>query len=1680
MLPGKRVGVSAVMFLASAFVALMVFIPTNITVLAGHRTDPGHRTIHPAVLPTRSAETGSKVAPSGIESSYGSIPLSFEPNVGQADPSVDFISHGANYSLLLAGDQATIDLEQQAITQDPVLSKMAPKTLRKFEASKYFRVSSRFHKAKKALRLQIGLAGANAHAKSEPLDELPGKSNYFVGNDRSKWRTGVPNYRRVRYSAIYPGIDLIYYGNQHQVEFDFLVSPGVNPSSIALNSDSRTKIARSGALEFGTGQDVILLRQPSIYQIERDGTRLPVQGGFAPRRDGTIGIEVAAYDKSKPLIIDPVLAYSTYLGGNNEDFGEDIAVDSSGAAYVAGTTLSTNFPLANNYSSTSNSSGMAFVSKLDPTGSTLLYSTYVGGTGETWGSSIAIDRNQNVYIGGQTFSTDFPIVNGFQTSNNNAVGNGNGFVARIDTTQTGTASLVYSSYLGGGGNSTNQAIGDEVFGVAADANGLTYLTGQTSSDTSVTPFPTTSTAFQTSLASTNGNAFLTVLDTNQSGAASLVYSTYLGGDSAGSDPIGDYALDVAVDTQGDAYLTGRTASDASGPFPVTSGAYQSSLGSPDGSVFVTEISTTQSGAQSLVYSTYFGGSATSLFGDWGEAIALDTAGKVYVTGDASTSDFPTSPGAFSTTNSAEGKAFAAKFDFSQSGSQSLVYSTFLGGTDGPDGENGMGIAVDANGDAFVVGETSSTDFPTTPDALQSTLAAGDWHGFLTQLNPGATGLLYSTYLGGSCTTGLGDGALGVALDSLGNSYITGYTCSSDFPITSRAYQTSLPGSTNAFITKFAFNANPGITASPSPGPNSAGWNNSAVTVTFACVPGAAPIQSCTSPVVVSTEGANQVVTGTAVDTANNTATAGDTVNLDLTPPGLTIVSPANNATVSTPYVIITGTLTDSLSGPGSVVCNSVPAVLTGTNFSCTEQLSSVSNSITVTGFDLAGNFSTTTLNITVSMPAPTSLTVTPASPNMAVGGTQAFTAIDQTGTNRPDATWSVSDSTVASFVSGSPNTLVGNAAGTVTLTATVGSITGQTTVTVLSGSSLAVGTVLWSTPAPAGYTTQKIVQAVPTANGPDLYAIGTDANSDIIVQALKSDGTQLWQTTPNASAYSNMVGLGDNNGGLIIRAQDSSTGTDALTDVNPQTGVQSWQYVTQNFDSLATDAAVGLDGTVYIVENSSSQHADLLDEISGSTGALLGQVQLPTSSDYQYNVDCLDDNTGGAEPGDYGPLVVAPDGSVYLEVESQQLTTSYVCEGANESISTTYHESLSLLRVSPGGGTQTQELNSYSTAGYPYPSNSPGDVIPDGQGSVLAAWGDNNGSTFITDPGSGVTQSFPLGLNADNSLVLGDNKTAFGTDGTNVVSFNVSNLQQNWTYASQGGNLNFVAATSGGGVAINDSQLGVIQLDSNGNPGTPVASLQAAVPLGLGQTIDQDSNLGAWAQINDGQPLALGGIVLPAPLSPYPEDSGDPQNQRGPAPTASITVNFRGHLSQGDNLVFPTAFQMCSQNLGGVQNCTVQKSWVWNVEIAATVSDDGSKWKAKQSAYVQATGNWKDSNGNLFPFSDAGPVPVDDPCHYPSDTRPQCFNVNVLQQTPGKKQVFWLDAPGSSYFHDPSTNPPSEPIDSLNQVQHFTSRVCNRVNICTRVNWFFDLVVDPGTQLDGIRSFADLGPGSIP
>lgn len=914
----------------------------------------------------RTALTSSSAA-----RAYGSLPLSFEANEGQTDSRVKYLSHGSGYTLFLTR-QGAVFVRQQNCHDSSFLQRLTPSARKQMATRKIGRALLRMNQRCESRVVRIAIDGAS-DARLEALSELPGKRNYFIGADRNKWHLGIPTYRRVRYSGIYPGIDLVYYGNQRRLEFDFVVSPGSDPRTIALKFDGeqRLSVTRGGNVRVGSREDAFVLRRPSIYQIE-SGRKREVQGGYVSLGRGRVGLQVAAYNRTEPLIIDPVVAYSTYLGGSSGGDADGIAVDASGHAYIAGATASVDFPVVNGYQTTSTASFSAFVSELDANGKRLLYSTYLGGSGETYGQGIAIDTNGNAYVTGYTFAADFPIVGGFQTTNNNAI-YGNAFVAKLDTNQIGTSSLVYSTYVGGGGNSNSATLGvsDAAFGIAADSSGRAYVTGITTSDTSVTPFPTTASAYQSTLNSPNGNAFLSVVDTTQAGAASLIYSTYLGGDGAGSF-VGDCGVGVAVDAAANAYVVGETTSDSASPFPTTPSAYQNSLKGPAGNAFVTEIATTKSGASSLVYSSYFGGSTVGPTGDDGVSVALDAAGKVYVTGDAESSDFTVTPGAFQTTNSTNAMAFISKFDLTQSGAASLVYSTLLGGTTS---DTAGGIAVDGNGDAFVAGQSQSADFPVTSDAFQSTLKSSGGNAFLAELRPDASALIYGTYLGGS---GPLDAATGVALDAYGNSYVTGYTQSADFPTTSGAFQTTaVLNPDTGFVTKFSPNVAPSITTTESPLPNGSGWNSSAVTVTFSCIPGSAPIQSCPSPTTISSDGANQTVSGNVYDTAGNNATTTLTVNLDTTPPSVDITSPASGAAVGSSPVTVSGAVTDSLSGVSGVQCNGVQATFSASTYSCSVQLVSGSNTIQVTATDLAGNSATATITVTLSTGAPVRMPMAP-------------------------------------------------------------------------------------------------------------------------------------------------------------------------------------------------------------------------------------------------------------------------------------------------------------------------------------------------------------------------------------------------------------------------------------------------------------------------------------------------------------------------------------------------------------------------------------------------------------------------------------------------------------------------------------------------------------------------------
>ncbi|MGB9245496.1 MAG: choice-of-anchor D domain-containing protein, partial [Candidatus Acidiferrales bacterium] len=521
---------------------------------------------------------------------------------------------------------------------------------------------------------------------------------------------------------------------------------------------------------------------------------------YALASGNRVTFAIAKYDQSLPLVIDPVLlhpllTYSTFLGGTGDESAQSIAVDGSGDAFIAGSTSSTDFPPTTNLAP---ASGCGFVTELNPAGTAQLYSNYLCGTsGLDEAFAIALDSNGKVYVAGTTGSTDFPTTaNALIQSPLTTNPSGTAFVTKIDPTLSGAASLLYSSYIGG----TN---GDLANAVAADANGNAYIGGQTFSNPGAAGsggFAVTTGGLQQTPSNTFGTGFLTRIDTTKSGGASLIYSTYLGGDGANQAnflDFGDAVFGVAVDTSNNAYLSGVTASTGTS-FP-TMNAFQGSAvaANMDGGAFVTRIDTTKANAASLIYSTYLEGSTF----DAALAIALGPNNVAYVAGSTDSLDFHTTTGAFQTTGALSGVAFITLVDTTMTGNSSVAYSTFFGGTGS---DTGFGIQADGNGNAYVVGSTQSSDFPITPFVLPSSLPNPNGSPFIVKLSPKGNGTadrIYASYFGGTGDGADADQGFAIAIDSHGNAYITGVTFSANMPTTAGAFQTTLKGTSDAYVAK---------------------------------------------------------------------------------------------------------------------------------------------------------------------------------------------------------------------------------------------------------------------------------------------------------------------------------------------------------------------------------------------------------------------------------------------------------------------------------------------------------------------------------------------------------------------------------------------------------------------------------------------------------------------------------------------------------------------------------------------------------------------------------------------------------------------------------------------------------------------------------------------------------------
>jgi hypothetical protein len=678
-----------------------------------------------------------------VQAHYGKLPLSFEANTGQTDARVKFLARGNGYALFLTKDEAVVALRKSV--RRPTLSRDAFAMPKDNQSA-----------AGETVRMR--LLGANSTPAVLGAEELPGKANYFIGSDPSKWRTNVPTYAKVRYKDIYPGIDLVYYGQQGQLEYDFIVAPGTNPRSIrlAFAGGGKATIDKNGDLLLRATAGQVRFQKPVVYQTF-GGVRKPVEANYLVATGKSIGFCLGKYDHSQPLIIDPVLSYSTYLGGSNNDIGSGIAVDAAGNPYVAGSSIAPGFPTTSGAFQTKAMKvnvSLAFISKLNFSGSALVYSTYLGGTEGDGAGAIALDASGDAYVTGGTNSPDFPTTPGaLQTTLLNPTGS---FITKLNP--TGSA-LLYSTFLSQGVTA----------GIAVDRYGNAYVTGTTLS----ADFPTTQGAYQTT---PNYGGEGRVQDTfvsklNATGSA-LVYSTYFG--ATDTDGMG-----IAVDAAGSAYVAGFTNSP---DFPSTTGKF-----SIFGNGFIAKLNP---GGSALVYSALLESAICT-------SVALDASGSAYATGHTSAPDFPTTPGAFQTTcgdcnqPTDLGNAFIIKLNPAGSG---LLYSTFLGGSGN---DTAYAIAVDGSGNAYVAGGTTSSNFPTTAGAFQTAFGGGYDDAFFSKLNADGSALLYSSYLGGNDV----DGSSGIAVDGVGGTYVGGYTYSSNFPTTSGAFQHTYGGNGDATVTK---------------------------------------------------------------------------------------------------------------------------------------------------------------------------------------------------------------------------------------------------------------------------------------------------------------------------------------------------------------------------------------------------------------------------------------------------------------------------------------------------------------------------------------------------------------------------------------------------------------------------------------------------------------------------------------------------------------------------------------------------------------------------------------------------------------------------------------------------------------------------------------------------------------
>jgi uncharacterized protein (TIGR03437 family) len=723
--------------------------------------------------------------------------INFEANAGQADARFPFVARGGGMSLFLSeGGEVALDLGDGVV--------------------------------------KASLAGGNTHAAAEAEQPLSGRINYFLGSDPSKWVRDVPTFGRIRYRGVYPGIDLIYYGAQGRLEHDFIVAPGADPRLIRmrLNGVDSMEVDGQGDAVLHVGTKSVAWKKPLLYQSVA-GLRRRVEGRYRVESKSELGFEVGVYDPLRPLIIDPVVIYSTYIGRGGNETASRLAVDNNGNVYMTGVSAENSYPTTPGTGGLTPAAarGNIVVTKLNANATELVYSTILGGGGIDLGLGIAVDPQGAVYLTGATTSEDFPTTAGVVQRTYGKPGGeyastpalGDCFITRLGSAGN---SLSFSTYLGG-------TVLDGCSSIALDSAGNIFVTGGTNSAN----FPSTDGSFQRAFrggsgtypALKSGDAFVAKLNNN---ATQLLYATFIGGngEEAGSS--------IAVDGDGNAYITGFTNSTFG--FPLTATAPQTRYAGSGGNVgvglgdaFIVKLDPTGS---KQIYGTLLGGARDEVaFG-----IAVDKQGAAYITGSTLSTDFPVSAvarqgnyrGQSVTAGWYAGDAFVAKLN---PAGTAWEYSTYLGGTAD---DRGTGIVVADDGSAWVLGHTLSSDYWVTEDATQRRYsgdrqtefyASGDV--FLTHVGPTGGTLLFSTYLGGQGN----DWALGLAADAQGAIYVAGGTSSPDFPTTPGVYQRAFGTAQglflplgDVFVAKFGDAQQPGPNVTIAATASAASYDGSAI------------------------------------------------------------------------------------------------------------------------------------------------------------------------------------------------------------------------------------------------------------------------------------------------------------------------------------------------------------------------------------------------------------------------------------------------------------------------------------------------------------------------------------------------------------------------------------------------------------------------------------------------------------------------------------------------------------------------------------------------------------------------------------------------------------------------------------------------------------------------------------